>query len=71
MLWARSRRCKKLTHVPDCQTVAGLWGVMREEAEKVCWGHIFKGLESALSSWLSTGEVERRGLLYVVQAVAL
>lgn len=48
-----------------------MWGVMREEAEKVCWGHIFKGLESALSSWLSTGEVERRGLLYVVQAVAL
>lgn len=46
--------------------MVGLWGVMREEVEKVCWGYIFKGFEFALSSWLFIGEVERRGLLYVV-----
>ena len=29
--------------------------VMRDEAEKVCWGHTFEGLESLLSSQLSVG----------------
>ena len=51
--------------VPECQALGGRQGVIQDEAEKVCWGHILKGLEPVQSSSLSMGEVERDGLFYI------
>ena len=52
-------------HVPESQALGGLWGVIQDEAEKLFWGYILKGLESVWNSSLSMGEVNRDGLLYI------
>lgn len=50
-----------LPHVLDRQALGGRQGVVRADAEKVCWGHMVKGFESMPGSGLSVREVVRPG----------